>query len=228
MLISPETSGTRSARRLLGQTLLAAALSALALTALAAAQGSGASSTPPETGSTSSGSAAGMPGTMSGTATGTQVTRQDSLMMTHLAQANIAEIEAGRMALDKSRNEQVRKFAQQMVDDHTAALQALQTLAQDKGITLPDETDLRHKSLATALKMMSGNTFDSQYLKRVGINAHQRTIELLQKAQSDSKDAQVKAFVTKMLPGVQGHLQMARQIVVQMTGDSGRAASSAR
>ncbi|MDQ3058822.1 MAG: DUF4142 domain-containing protein [Pseudomonadota bacterium] len=228
MLTSPQTSAARSARRLLSQTLLAAALSALAVTALpVAAQGSGASTTP-DTGSTSSGSAAGMPGTMSGTATGTKVTREDSLMMTNLAQANIAEIETGRMALGKSRNEQVRKFAQQMVDDHTSALQALQTLAQAKGITLPEETDLRYKSLATALKMMSGNTFDNQYLKRVGINAHQRTIELLQKAQSDSKDTEVQALVTKMLPSVQGHLQMARQIVVQMTGASGRAASSAR
>lgn len=205
--------------------LMAALVSAVALAALpAGAQGTagssggstGATGAGRDTGDTSRGSATGTPGTMSGTAPGTTLTREEMSLMTDLAQANIAEIETGRLALEKSQNPQVRKFAQQMIDDHTAAQQQLRALAQTKGVTLTEETDLQHKTLATAMKVLTGETFDSQYLKRVGVNDHQRTIELLQKAQTNARDPDVKAMAAKMLPTVQGHLRMAQQMASQI------------
>lgn len=183
--------------------LLAATLCALALTALpAGAQGTG-------------GSSYGSPRAAASSANGTgaTVSRDDSKMMADLAQANIAEIESGKMALDKSSSEPVKKFAQQMVDDHTAALHELQALAQSKGVKLPDGTDLAHKTLAITLKAMTGTTFDNQYMKRSGVNDHQSAAELLQNIQKNAKDAELKAMAAKMLPTVQQHLQMARQFV---------------
>ena len=208
MLITPEHFAPRPAHRP-GRTLLAAAVAALTLASLpAGAQGTG--------GSAGSYGSGGTPGTMSGTATGAKLARDEVNLLTDLAQANIAEIETGRLALEKSQNPQVRKFAQQMIDDHTTAQQQLQTLAQSKGVTLTTETDLQHKTLATAVLVLSGDTFDSQYLKRVGVNDHQRTIALLQKAQRETKDADIQAMAGKMLPTVQGHLEMAQQMSRQM------------
>ena len=179
--------------------LLAATLCALALTALpAGAQGTG-------------GNSYGSPRAASGM--GAMVSRDDSKMMADLAQANIAEIESGKVALGKSSSEPVKKFAQQMVDDHTAALHELQALAQSKGVKLPEGTDLAHKTLAMTLKAMTGTTFDSQYMKRSGVNDHQSTAELLQNIQKNAKDTELKAMAAKMLPTVQQHLQMARQFV---------------
>lgn len=214
MFTFPEQFSGRFARKF-SRTLATAAVSVLVLAALPVAAQGRSASTDSGTGNPSSGSAAGTPGAMSGTATGAKLAREDVSLMNNLAQANIAEIEASRLALEKSRSDQVRNFAQQMLDQHTAALRELQTLAQNKGITLPDETDLQHKSRAMALRMLSGNTFDSQYLKRVGISDHQRTIELLQKAQDSGKDPDFKAMAAQMLPTVQGHLKMARQLSVQ-------------
>lgn len=205
----------------LGRTLAAAAVCALALAAMpAGAQGTSGSST---SGSSTSGAgtASGAAGVTSSGApraagtsasgTGAMVSRDDSKMMADLAQANIAEIETGKMALEKSQNDQVKKFAQHMIDDHTSALKELQTLATAKGVTLPDDTDLKHKTMATALKAMTGNSFDNQYMKRVGVGDHQATIELLQKAQKNAKDPELKAMATKMLPTVREHLKMAQQ-----------------
>ena len=185
--------------RPMGSTLAAAAaVCALALSALpAGAQGTSGS------------------GTASGT--GAMVSRDDSKMMADLAHANIAEIETGKMALEKSKNEEVRKFAQHMIDDHTSALKELQTLAQAKGVTLPDGTDMKHKTMAAALKVMTGNSFDSQYMKRAGVGDHQQTIELLQKAQKNAKDPELKAMAVKMLPTVQAHLKMAQQGVTDVS-----------
>lgn len=181
-------------------------LSAAAIAALLCA-GSAFAQAPAATGSSSSGS-----GTTSGTGANAKVARADSKMMTDLAEANIAEIETGKLALDKTKNDQIKTFAQQMIDDHTSAQKDLQTLAQSKGVKLPAGTDLEHKAMATALKALSGNTFDNQYVKRAGVGDHERTIKLLQKVQKDGQDADMKALAAKMLPTVQQHLQMAQQL----------------
>ena len=142
---------------------------------------------------------------------GAMVSQNDSKLMADLAHDNIAEIEAGKMALEKSQNETVKKFAQQMVDDHTAALTELQTLAQTKGVKLPEDIGVKHKTMAAGLKVLSGNAFDKQYMKGAGIADHRQTIELLKKMQKNAKDAELKAAAAKMLPIVQAHLKMAQQ-----------------
>ena len=218
MMETPEKSSAPLVRTLAA----AAAACALALAAIpAAAQGTSGSPTggtgtaSGAAGITSSGAPRAAGSSASGT--GAMVSREDSKMMTDLAHANIAEIETGKMALEKSRNEQVKKFAQHMVDDHTAALAELQTLAQAKGVKLPEGTDVKHKTMAAALKVMSGNSFDSQYMKRAGVNDHQQTIELLQKVEKNAKDFELKAMAAKMLPTVQSHLKMAQQGVTAVS-----------
>jgi len=214
------------AHRAPARTLLAVALaSAMALAALpAAAQGTstGTGSGTSASGSAGSGtSASGAPGvTSSGSpraagnsasGQGSMFSRDDSRMMVDIAHANLAEIDTGKLALEKSQSDTVKKFAQQMIDDHTAALKELQTLAQSKGVKLPDSPDMKHKTMATALRAMSGTSFDNQYMKRSGINDHEATLALLKKVQANAKDADLKAAAGKMLPTVQHHLQMAQQ-----------------
>jgi putative membrane protein len=140
------------------------------------------------------------------------MSKADAKMLSDLAEANIAEIQTGKLALEKGKNEQARSFAQKMIDEHTAALKELQTLAQSKGVKLPEDTDLHHKAIATALKPLNGDTFDSQYVKRVGVDDHERTVALLQKVQKGAQDPELKAMAGKMLPTVQQHLQMAQKL----------------
>ena len=142
-----------------------------------------------------------------------QMQRADQALLRDIAQANLAEIATATIALDKSKNEQIRKFAQQMIDDHGAAMKDVQQLAQAKGVSpLPDEPDLKHKTMALALKAMSGDTFDKQYMSQAGVGDHQRTHDLLQKTQRQAKDADLKALATKMIPVVHGHLTEAQQM----------------
>lgn len=145
-------------------------------------------------------------------AAASQLQDGDEQLLRDIAQANLAEIETGRIALDTSRNEQVRKFAQQMIDDHSAAMKDVQQLAQAKGVTLPDGPDIKHKTMAVALKAMSGETFDKQYMSRAGVGDHRSTHELLQKTQRTAKDADLKALAQKMIPVVHGHLTEAEQL----------------
>ena len=205
------------------RALATALFAAIVLAALpAGAQGTGAAG-----GSGAGSSGAGASGSAA-SSNSSDMARADSKMMHELAEANLAEIETGRLALEKSQNDQVKKFAQQMIDDHTAAQKELQTLAQNKGVKLPDGTDMKHKAMATAMRVLSGDTFDSQYIKRAGVNDHQQTIKLLQTAQTSARDPELKAMATKMLPKVRGHLKMAQEMTSSVGKDSGNSSSSGR
>ena len=138
--------------------------------------------------------------------------RSDRKMLEELAQGNMAEVDAGKMALEKSQNAEVKKFAQQMVDDHTKALGEVQALATAKNVTLPDGAGAMAKTKATALKALSGNLFDKEYAKRAGVGDHESTVKLLQKIQKNAKDSDLKALAGKMLPTVEHHLDMAKSL----------------
>ncbi|MBB1600458.1 hypothetical protein A9977_10445 [Variovorax sp. UMC13] len=193
-----QTTGARTPVR-----TIAAALAAVFAMQLAVAQTTGAQAPPgalSKSGSSNDGRSA------------SQLQRADEGMLRDIARANLAEIETGRIALDKSKDDQVRKFAQQMIDDHTNAMTQVQQLAQAKNVTLPDGPDMKHKTVATALKALSGDTFDKQYMSQAGVGDHKRTHDLLQKTQRNAKDADLKALASKMLPVVHGHLTEAEQI----------------
>lgn len=146
-------------------------------------------------------------------ATATQIADADRKMMHDIVEANLAEIETGKLALDKSRNVHIRAFAQKMIDDHTNAMQALQSLARNKGITLPTETDMQHKAMATGLSVLSGDTFDQQYLQHIGVADHQQTLDLLKQTIQTTNDRDLRAHATQMMPVVEQHLAIAQRMM---------------
>ncbi len=136
----------------------------------------------------------------------------DSGMLKDLAEGNRAEVQAGQLALEKSEDAQVKQFAQHMIDDHSKALAEVESLARQKNVTLPDGIGVGHKTKELALKALSGQSFNAQYIKRAGVGDHESTVKLLKKIQTEGKDADLKALADKMLPTVEHHLGMAKQL----------------
>ncbi len=135
--------------------------------------------------------------------------KADQQIVIGMAQANIAEIEAGKLALANSQNAEVKAFAQKMIDDHTKALGDVTTLAQNKGVTLPTEPDAKHKAMAAKLAKLTGEKFDKMYMQQAGVQDHKHVHAMLKKDQARAKDADVKALAGKMMPTVEEHLTTA-------------------
>lgn len=150
--------------------------------------------------------------------------KSDQAMLKQMAQANIAEIEAGKLALQKSQNNDVKAFAQQMIDDHTKGLQAVQAVAQNKGVTLPTEPDAKHKAMAKKLDKLSGDAFDRAYAEDAGVADHKKVHAYVQKVQSDAKDADVKALAAKLEPTIAQHLSHVETLHASLDGVSPRTA----
>lgn len=155
-----------------------------------------------------------------------KLTAADRKAIMDMGMSNMAEVEMGKLAQNKSQNAEVKAFAQKMIDDHGKALTEVQTLAQSKGVTLPTELDAKHKAMSDRLAKLSGDSFDKTYVKQGGVGAHKETLTKLQAASKGAKDPDVKAQVDKTIPVVQEHLKHAEQLAQgksSSTGSSGAA-----
>lgn len=216
---------------LLGVSAVAAVLAAVAVQAQTSGNQTG-TSTGAQTGSQSGAQTGGQVGaTQSGTTGASQATGQsgatassasggtagalsrgDRKIVMNMAQQHMAEIEASRLAQQKSQNEQVKNFAQQMIDDHTRALGEVQQLAQSRNITLPTEPDRTHKAQTRRLAGLEGEAFDRAYMERAGVTDHKKAHGMLRQAQSRAKDPELKALAARTLPIVDQHLNSAQQL----------------
>ncbi len=157
--------------------------------------------------------ASGQSSTQGNTASGSgkAMNRADQKLLRNLALANMAEIEAARMAQTRGQSEPVKTYAQRMIDDHTKALNDIQQLAQSKGVSLPTELDRMHKAKADRLGRLSGEQFDRVYMSQAGVADHKKTHSLLNAA-NRAADPDIKALAARMQPAVDEHLKMAQDL----------------
>jgi putative membrane protein len=142
----------------------------------------------------------------------TAIPKADADSLIAIAQANIAEVAAGKMALDKSSNVDVKSFAQMMIDDHSKGLDETKKVAAAKNITLPSEPDAEHKKMAADLQKLSGAAFDKQYVSKAGVADHTKVHAALKKDIASAKDADIKALASKLEPTVAHHEEMAKKL----------------
>ena len=138
-------------------------------------------------------------------------TTPDLSFYKNVAEAGMAEVDAGTLASDKAADAKVKDFAAKMVKDHTAANEKLRALADSKGIKLPAGASIGQKAEYAKLKVLPGDTFDKSYIKGQ-VKAHRAVLALLKKEISTGQDADAKAFAQSVLPTIQAHLKAANSI----------------
>ena len=121
-----------------------------------------------------------------------------------IAIASAAEIELGKMAIEKASNPEVKKYGQMMVDDHTTAGAELQQLAQQYNITVPAALDEKHRDLRDKLAQLSGREFDEAYIDAM-VDSHENVVDKLQ-ARVDDRDRNV-AGTSGTTPGTTSGVQ---------------------
>ena len=141
----------------------------------------------------------------------------DSKFMMMAATSDMNEITLSNQALSKSSNDDVKKLAQMMIDDHTKSSSELKPIAASKNVTLPSDADAKHQAATQKMSSASGSEFDMGYVKMM-VKDHEKAVALFQKESTSGKDDEAKAFAAKTLPVIQGHLEMARNMMTQMSG----------
>jgi putative membrane protein len=135
----------------------------------------------------------------------------DALFMRQAAAAGLAEIQAGRIALEKASSAQVKQLAQRIIDDHTRANDQLTSLAQRRQVTLPTAPMPMQKQEADHLNTLSGASFDQAYAQAM-VKDHRDAIKLFGMESHNGADPDLKQFASSTLPALKQHLQMAEQV----------------
>ena len=151
----------------------------------------------------------------------TNASNPDEKFVMEAGKGGMAEVELGRMAVDKASNDDVKKFGQRMVDDHSKAGDELKALAQSKHITVPSEIDPKDRALRERLMKLSGPAFDQAYMQAM-VNDHVKDVGDFSTEARAGKDPDVKAWAGKTLPTLEEHLRLAREANRSAVGTSGK------
>lgn len=139
------------------------------------------------------------------------MTTADNTFMKKAAEGGIAEVELGKLAAEKASNEQVKKFGQRMVDDHTKANNQLKDVAAQKHIDLPTEPSAKDKATKARLEKLSGEQFDRAYMSDM-VKDHKKDVAEFARESQSSKDPAVKNFARETLPTLREHLKEAEKL----------------
>lgn len=127
------------------------------------------------------------------------------------------EIESSLVALQRTRNEAIRNFAQKMVEDHQAADQKLMDTLKQANLPGPEygmtaeQQDVFNQLFATTEPQFDGRYVQDQ------IKGHEDAVALLETyAQKGDNDA-LKQLASTLLPTIKEHLQMAGRLRSSVT-----------
>jgi putative membrane protein len=129
-------------------------------------------------------------------------------------QASLAEIRTSEMALQKSKNADVKAFAQKMIDDHKAAGEKLKAAASAAALAAPPETldDFHMRRINDLVETDGDEDFDADYMS-LQVDAHNDAIKLFEDYSKDSATiSQIKMFADESLPTLNAHKADAEKI----------------
>jgi len=137
--------------------------------------------------------------------------------------ANQIDIDHAKLALSKSKNKEVRDFAQQMITDHSALQKSVSALGAKLNVT-PADSDTRN-SLQTQseqttekLKALNGRAFDKAYTDNE-VNYHQAVISAVSSVLiPNAQNAELKGALQSAAPLFQGHLEHAQRVQADLEG----------
>ncbi len=135
--------------------------------------------------------------------------------------ANQVDVDAGKLAKARSHNKEVKKFAQNMITDHTAVIKQAVALVKKLGVK-PEPSDTS-KSLAQGgkeniakLKKLKGKAFDQAYADHE-VTYHQAVIDAVKNVLiPNAKNGELKALLEKVEPVLEQHLEHAKMLAASL------------
>ena len=124
---------------------------------------------------------------------------------------NTAEVELGRVAMQRATRPSVRSFGERMVTDHGRSNAELAALARSKGIDVSPALEASQQAMRDRLSSLSGADFDRAYMSEM-VRDHTEDVALFERAAQTSADPDIKAWAAGSLPMLRDHLALARQV----------------
>ncbi len=138
------------------------------------------------------------------------------------ATGDMYEIAASKIAVMRSMSDDVKKFAQQMINDHTQTTNQLKAALEHAKLNVepPTMLDSRHQGLIDDLKGVKDQDFDARFISQQE-SAHNEALILVRGYAKDGDNIDLKMFAQATQPKIEMHLDM-----IKMIDNTHRAAGS--
>ena len=123
----------------------------------------------------------------------------------------MADIEASRLAHQKSESKEVKDYTIVVINDRTTANQHLAKIAKQLDLPVAPREEVVDKAKTLMPEVMDGSSFDEAYAASQ-VKTTQEAIEQLQQTAQTTDVPEIKAFAEETLPKLQNHLQMAKAL----------------
>lgn len=128
------------------------------------------------------------------------------------ARTDMTEAHEGQMAEVQAWRADVKSLAKTLVQEHTESYEHLTELAAKSGVTIPKGIDVAKDPIVKQLSRLKGASFDHQFA-RDEVAASRMALAAFKQEAARGKNAEVKAFASKMIPILSKHLHLAEECV---------------
>ena len=137
--------------------------------------------------------------------------------------ANQIDINYGEIAKEKSKNADILKFAETMINDHTAVIAQAAALVKKLGVT-PQDNAVSQKLSADAqktketLRSKSGKAFDKAYIDNE-VAYHKAVIGAVEGLLiPETENKELKDLLQNVVPALKAHLEHAIMVQSKISG----------
>jgi predicted outer membrane protein len=123
----------------------------------------------------------------------------------------MAEIQICEMAIEKSQNPEVKKFAQSMIDEHGRMGRELEKMAADKKIDVPRTIRREQEMTVDELSSLSGRDFEQRWIQ-YNIDVHERDVKIFQHYAGEQSDRDIADMAKKHGDTLAKHLKAAHDV----------------
>jgi putative membrane protein len=130
----------------------------------------------------------------------------DKSFIKDASEGSLAEVNFAKLALQKSKDPNVRKFAERMIRDHEMLIESMKPFAAEYDVK-PSGTPIMDHAKYEELKMKSGTDFDRAYVEAM-VKDHHDDLKTFMDEEAKTDDPKLKATVAKGEKVILEHTEM--------------------
>lgn len=148
------------------------------------------------------------------------LSQSDEQAVRNVEQANLAEVQMGKIAQQNASATVVKNLGKRMADDHAMLEINVKNWAKDHAVTLPTEVAAQDQTEIDKFKALTGKDFDKQFTQLMLVD-HKNDIAALTAKVENTANPDLKSMLKGVLPILENHLRAAEYVAGQI-GISGK------
>ena len=136
---------------------------------------------------------------------------QERMFLQRAAEGGTAEVQLGKLAVEKASADDVKAFGQKMIDDHTQLNNQMAPITESKGVALPRKMGKADQAEYDKLAALSGEAFDKEYIAYM-VKDHHTDLREFRMAAMNTNDPDLKVALDHAAKVIREHMVMADKL----------------